>query len=74
MPELIASESVHPEIDELLLSGKASTGHEAEEMYLDSHLDDLVRLVTELDGEALQQHEAIKLLMSHGSRRWEDAL
>lgn len=70
----IASESVHSQIDELLLGGHASTASQAEEMFLDAHLADLATLAIELDDRAFEQHEAVKLLMAHGSRRWEDAL
>jgi hypothetical protein len=71
---LLDSDLVNAEIDQLLLSGRAATAFEAEEMFLNDHLDDLVGLVQQLDDEQLQRHEAIKLLMAHGSRRWEDAL
>jgi hypothetical protein len=74
MPSTIESESVHSRINELLLSGRASTASQAEEMFLDAHLPDLARLVIELDDREFEQHEAVKLLISHGSRRWEDAL
>jgi hypothetical protein len=43
-------------------------------MFLDSHLDEIARLVIELDDEAFVRHEAVKLLMSHGSRPYEDDL
>lgn len=74
MASPIFSESVHSQIDELLLSGQALTASQAEEMFLDAHLPDLARLVIELDDLTFVRHEAIKLLMAHGSRRWEDAL
>lgn len=74
MQRLLDSESVHALIDELLLSGQAQTAAEAEAMFLDDHLDDIVRLATELDDETFARHEAVKLLMTHGSRPWEDAL
>ncbi|HZL35479.1 MAG TPA: hypothetical protein VFC78_09230 [Tepidisphaeraceae bacterium] len=74
MARPIPSESVHSEIDELLLGGQALTASEAEEMFLDAHLPDLARLAVELDDKAFERHEAVKLLMSHGSRRWEDSL
>lgn len=73
MPSLL-SENVHAEVDDLLLRGEAATASEAEEIFLDAHLSDLTRLVTELNDEAFERHEAIKLLMAHGSRRREDAL
>lgn len=71
---MLTSESVNTTIDELLLSGRATTASEAEEMFLDSHLGDIAQLVLELDDQAFERHEAVKLLMAHGSRRWEDAL
>jgi hypothetical protein len=74
MPTVLPSSSVHAEIDELLLSGAAKTASEAEEIYLDDHLPDLARLIIELDDASFDKHEAIKLLMAHGSRRREDAL
>jgi hypothetical protein len=70
----LSSEAVNTEIEQLLLSGVATTAFQAEEMYLDAHLAGLVQLLAELDDAAFEQHEAIKLLMAHGSRRLEDAL
>jgi hypothetical protein len=74
MEPLLNSNSVHSEIDELLLSGQAETAHEAEEIWLDAHLPDLIRLATELDEDSFKRHEAVKLLFSHGSRPFEDSL
>jgi hypothetical protein len=74
MTPLLASETVHAEIDALLLSGRARTASEAESMFLDDHLTDLARLALELDEEAFKRHEAVKLLLSHGSRPFEDSL
>ena len=74
MSELLTSDEVNRQIDDLLLSGQARTASQAEEMFLDAHLPELVQLVRELNDDELARHEAIKLLMSHGSRRREDAL
>ena len=74
MDPLLDSNSVHAEIDQLLLTGKAATASEAESMFLDAHLEDLARLAVELDEESFANHEAVKLLMAHGSRTWEDSL
>jgi hypothetical protein len=74
MAVLLDSADVHARIDELLLSGRAQTAHEAEEIFLDEHLDDIVEPIARLDDRSLQEHEAITLLMSHGSRRLADAL
>ena len=74
MKSVLTSESVDAQVDQLLLSGQARTASEAEEMFLDAHLPDIAQLVLELDDVSFQQHEAVKLLMAHGSRRLEDAL
>jgi hypothetical protein len=59
---------------ELLLSGRARTVEEAEELYLDTHLDDVIRLVEGPLSEAeFRRHPLIVLLMSHGSRAREDS-
>jgi hypothetical protein len=73
-PVKMTSESVNEMIEQLLLTGAASTASRAEEMFLDQHLPELAELILELDDDSFQRHEAIKLLMSHGSRRREDAL
>jgi hypothetical protein len=62
-------------IIELLLSGRAQTVEEAEELYLDSHLQDVVRLVeSPLSDAEFRCHPLIVLLMAHGSRAREDSL
>ncbi|MBX7072913.1 MAG: hypothetical protein K1X71_07160 [Pirellulales bacterium] len=73
MEPLLDSNSVHAEIDELLLSGTAETAHQAEEIWLDAHLPELTRLAMELDEDSFKRHEAVKLLFSHGSRPFEDS-
>lgn len=70
----LTSHVVIQTIEQLLLSGAASTASQAERMFLDSHLEQIAQLILELDDQSFEQHEAIKLLMSHGSRRREDAL
>jgi len=70
----LSSESVNTQVDELLLSGRARNAFEAEEMFLDAHLPDIVELTQLLDDHEFENHEAVKLLMAHGSRRLEDAL
>jgi hypothetical protein len=74
MAQTLTSKAVNEMIEQLLLSGTATTVSEAEEMFLSEHLPELARLILELDDASFEQHEAIKLLMSHGSRRREDAL
>lgn len=60
---------------ELLLSGRAATCAEAEAQYLDEHLADVAALAASPLSEAeFRRHPLILLLMSHGSRGWEDAL
>jgi hypothetical protein len=67
--------SVDSAIAEILLSGRATTASEAEEMFLDEHLADVVRLVgSPLSDQEFRNHELIVLLFSHGSRPLEDSL
>ena len=72
MAHLLESDDVHAAIDALLLKGVAKTANEAEQMYLDAHIEDIARLATSLTEEKFVNHEAVKLLVSHGSRPWED--
>jgi hypothetical protein len=59
----------------LLLSGEARTLREAEELYLDSCLPEVVRLLqSTLSDEELGCHPLMAMLRSHGSRGWEEAL
>lgn len=70
----LTSDQVHRIIEDLLLNGTATTMHDAEALFLDTHLNQISELVKQLDESMLMEHEAIKLLMAHGSRPWEDAL
>jgi hypothetical protein len=59
----------------MLLLGAAQTVSEAEEAYLDAHLREVIRLVeSPLSDEEFRAHPLIVLLLSHGSRDWEDSL
>ena len=59
----------------LLLSGKAQTVAEAEELYLDASIPEVIRLVeSDLSDEEFRSHPLIQLLMAHGSRGREDSL
>ena len=58
-----------------LLNGQARAPSEAERQYLETHLDEVLRLVqSELSEEEFRRHPLIALLFSHGSRGWEDSL
>jgi hypothetical protein len=62
-------------VAQLLLAGKAQTVREAEEMYLDSCLPEVVRLLQSgLSDEELAQHSLMRMLRAHGSRGWEEAV
>jgi hypothetical protein len=62
-------------IADLLLSGEATTVEEAEELYLDRRLEDVVRLIESPISELeFRRHPLITLLFSRGSRGWEDSL
>ncbi len=59
----------------ILLNGEAETVHEAEEKYLDQNLDEVIRLVeSSMPDDEFRRHPLIALLLSHGSRGWEDSL
>lgn len=68
------SETADP-VSRLLLTGEAATLDEAEELYLDSSLEEIVRLVrSPLSEEAFRRHPLIALLLARGSRGFEDSL
>jgi hypothetical protein len=73
-------ESGIPQIDDdpvlrLLLSGAAATLYEAEELYLDASMPEILRLLeSPLSDEELAKHPLMVLLRSHGSRGWEDSI
>lgn len=63
-----------PVVD-LILAGRAWTVDEAEELYLEEHLDEVFRLVeSDLSKEEFRRHPLITLLLARGSRPPEDAL
>jgi hypothetical protein len=58
-----------------LWTGAAQTLHEAEEMYLDASLPAVLELLAGPATSAeLSAHPLLDLLLSHGSRGWEDSL
>jgi hypothetical protein len=62
-------------VAQLLLNGQASTPSEAERQYVETHLDEVLRLVqSPLSDEEFRRHPLIAMLFSHGSRGWEDSL
>ena len=62
-------------IVQMLLRGGAETASEAEEKYLDANIRQVIELVqSPLRDEEFRAHPLIALLLSHGSRDWEDSL
>jgi hypothetical protein len=60
---------------QLLLEGRADTAEQAERLYLEEHLDEVVELVNSpLSHEEFRQHPPIVALLSRGSRGWEDSI
>jgi len=60
---------------ELLLSGRAETADEAEELYLDESIPEVVRLAgSPMSEDEFRAHPLIQLLLARGSRGWEDSL
>ena len=59
----------------LLISGEAATLHEAEELYLNRSMPEILRLFeSNLSDEELVNHPLLVLLRCHGSRPWEESL
>ncbi len=62
-------------VAQLLLNGQARTPSEAERIYLESHLEEVLSLVQgPLSDEEFRRHPLILVLFSHGSRGWEDSV
>jgi len=62
-------------VADLILAGRAGSVEEAEELYLDEHLDEVFALVeSTLSDDELRRHPLIALLLSRGSRGFEDSL
>ena len=62
-------------VADLILSGRADSVAEAEELYLDEHLEDVFALIeSDLPENELRRHPLIALLLARGSRSWEDSL
>lgn len=58
-----------------LLDGRAQTAAEAERLYVQEHLDEVVTLVNSpLSDEEFRGHPLIDALLSHGSRGWDDSI
>jgi hypothetical protein len=67
--------AVRDPVERLLLTGRARTVHEAEEMYLDSAYPQVLALLAgPLSNEELGRHPLFVLYRSHGSRLREDSL
>ena len=59
---------------QLLMAGRAQSIDEAEELYLDDNLSEIVNLVgSDLSDDELLQHPLMQLLRLRGSRGWEDS-
>jgi hypothetical protein len=75
-----ANECIIPELDNhpvlhLLRAGAARTMAQAEEMYLNGSLPEVIRLLQcPLSNEELGCHPLLVMYRRHGSRGWEDSL
>jgi hypothetical protein len=62
-------------INRLLLRGEAGSVEEAEELYLNASMPEVLRLLEgPLSDEELGNHPLMVLFRVHGSRGWEDSL
>ena len=77
---MLVSESRFSELDKdpvlhLLLTGQTATVADAEEMYLNAGLPEVLRLLqSPLSDEELGRHPLLVMYRRHGSRGWEDSL
>ena len=72
--EFIPGVSEDPVI-RLLYRGEARTLHEAEEMYLNAAIPEMLDLLrSQLCNEELSRHPLLNLVLAHGSRGWEDSI
>jgi hypothetical protein len=68
-------DSVTDPVERRLLTGRARTVHEAEEMYLNTSYPQVLALLdSPLSNEELGRHPLLALYRSHGSRPREDSL
>ncbi len=59
----------------LLLTGRARDLHEAEEIYLDESIPEVLELLQQpIPDDELAEHPLMRLIRVHGSRGWEDSL
>ena len=59
----------------LLLTDGAKTLREAEELYLDNCLSEVLKLLqSDLSDEEIGRHPLMQMLRAHGSRGWEEAV
>lgn len=59
----------------LILNGRATNLHDAEEIYLNESLDEIFSLIASpLSNDELERHPLMRLLAAHGMRGWEDSL
>jgi hypothetical protein len=78
MPEAF-SQSGDSKLDDdpvlrILLSGRAKTAEEAEDLYLDESLPEVYRLLARgLPPDELMKHPLMQMLCYRGSRGWEDS-
>jgi len=73
-PDYIPGLSNDPVI-QILLRGEAQTLYEAEEKYLDQAIPEILELLASpLDNQALAAHPLLNLMLTHGSRGWEDSI
>ncbi len=62
-------------VAELLLSGAAETVSQAEEMYLNAAIPEVLELLrSPLSNDELSRHPLLNLMLAHGSRGWEDSI
>jgi hypothetical protein len=68
-------EIINDPVIQLILRGEAESLHDAEEKYLDLALPEILQLLASpLTNEELSRHPLVQMILSHGSRGWEDSI
>jgi hypothetical protein len=69
------SDIINDPVIQLLLCGEVETLHEAEEKYLDAAIPEILDLLSgPLSNDELAGHPLLNLVLTHGSRGWEDSV
>jgi hypothetical protein len=74
-PHPVPPEDISDPVSRLLLEGRAETLREAEELYLDGCLPEVIALLqSPLSDDEIARTPLMTMLRTHGSRPWEESV